>query len=183
MFGLTVFFLFPLCPCQRDGCQFVCSLVRASSKLPGGLGRFLPCRINSHMSRLGHLGWNQCSHGLTSRPSESCHHQCIEAVCGVLGYPKGSIVDNPVPRHGFDEGLQSFSPGQSSAASSEQTVHIRLPHGGRHDLHPPSAADFSNPRNTADQGFFRTFPQYKKVRRSRALSRARVPQESGSWPP
>ena len=34
------------------------------------------------LSRLRHLGWNQCSHGLTSRPLESCHHQCLEAVCG-----------------------------------------------------------------------------------------------------
>ena len=72
------------------------------------------------------------------------------------------IVDNPVPRRGFDEGLQGFPPGQSSAASLEQTVHIPVPHGGRHDLHPPSAADSSNPPCTADQGGFRTFPWYKK---------------------
>ena len=67
----------------RQGCQFVSSLVRALAKLPGGLGRFLPCQLGSHMSRLRHLGWNQCSHGLTSRPLESCHHQCLKAVCGV----------------------------------------------------------------------------------------------------
>ena len=47
----------------RHGCQFLGSLVRALAKLPGGLGRFLPCRLGSHMSRLRHLGWNQCSHG------------------------------------------------------------------------------------------------------------------------
>ena len=69
----------------RHGCQFISGLVRALGKLPGGLGRFLPCRLGSHMSRLRHLGWNQCSHGLTSRPSESCHHQCLKAVCGVFG--------------------------------------------------------------------------------------------------
>ena len=63
------------------------------AKLPGGVGRFLPCGIGSHMSRLGHLGWNQCSHGLTSRPKESCHHRCLKAVCGVLGYPKGSASE------------------------------------------------------------------------------------------
>ena len=73
----------------RYGCQFISSLVRALAKLPGGLGRFLPCGLGSHMSRLRHLGWNQCSHGLSSRPKESCHYQCVEAVCGVLGYPKG----------------------------------------------------------------------------------------------
>ena len=47
----------------------------------------------AHMSRLRHLGWNQCSHGLTSRPLESCHHQCLKAVCGVLGYPEGSALE------------------------------------------------------------------------------------------
>ena len=31
--------------------------------------------------------------GLSSRPLESCHHQCLSAVCGVLGYPKGSASD------------------------------------------------------------------------------------------
>ena len=77
----------------RHGCQFLSSLVRALAKLAGGLGRFLPCRVGSHMSRLRHLGWNQCSHGLTSRPLESSHHQCLKAVCGVLGYPKGSALE------------------------------------------------------------------------------------------
>ena len=40
----------------RHGCQFISSLVRALAKLPGGIGRFLPCRVGSHMSRLRHLG-------------------------------------------------------------------------------------------------------------------------------
>ena len=44
------------------------------------------------MSRLRHHGWDQCSHGLTSRPSESCHHQCHQAVFGVLGYRKGAAA-------------------------------------------------------------------------------------------
>ena len=48
----------------RHGCQFVGSLIRALAKLSGGLCRFLPCRLGSHMSRFRHLGWNQCSHGL-----------------------------------------------------------------------------------------------------------------------
>ena len=77
----------------RHGCQFLSSLVRALAKLPDVLGRFVPCHLGSHMSRLRHLGWNQCSHGLSSRPLESCHHQCLSAVCGVLGYPKGSASD------------------------------------------------------------------------------------------
>ena len=35
----------------------------------------------------------QCSHGLTSRPLESCHHLCLSAICGVLGYPRGSAAE------------------------------------------------------------------------------------------
>ena len=66
----------------RHGCQFISSLVRALCRLPGGLGRFLPCQVGTHLSRLRHLGWNQCSHGLTSRPLESCHHLCLSATCG-----------------------------------------------------------------------------------------------------
>ena len=77
----------------RHGCQFISSLVWALGKLPGGLGRFLPCQVGTHLSRLRHLGWNQCSHGLTSRPLESCHHLCLSAVCGLLGYPKGSAAE------------------------------------------------------------------------------------------
>ena len=77
----------------RHGCQFLSSLVRAFGKLPGGLARFLPCQVGSHLSRLRHLGWNQCSHGLTSRPLESCHPLCLSAICGVLGYPRGSAAE------------------------------------------------------------------------------------------
>ena len=71
----------------RHDCQFISSLVRALAKLPGGLGRFLPCEFGSHMSRLRYLVWKQCSHGLSSRPLESCQHQCLKAVCGVLEVP------------------------------------------------------------------------------------------------
>ena len=35
----------------RHGCRFISSLVRALAKLPGGIGRFLPCELGSHMSR------------------------------------------------------------------------------------------------------------------------------------
>ena len=77
----------------RHGCRFISSLVRALGKLPGGLSRFLPCQVGTHLSRLRSLGWNQCSHGLTSRPLESCHHSCLSAVCGILGYPKGSAAE------------------------------------------------------------------------------------------
>ena len=45
------------------------------------------------MSRLWHLGWNKSSHGLSSRPLESSHHQCLKAVCGVWGCSKGSALE------------------------------------------------------------------------------------------
>ena len=98
MLELVVLFYFPSVPVSegieiRHGCQFLSSLIRALAKLPGGLGRFLPCNLGSHLSRLRHVGWNQCSHGLDSRPLESCHHQCLQALCGVLGYPKGSALE------------------------------------------------------------------------------------------
>ena len=62
----------------RHGCQFLSSLVRALAKLPGGLGWFVPCHLGSHL--------------FSSRPLESCHHQCLKAVCGVLGYPSGAAA-------------------------------------------------------------------------------------------
>ena len=78
----------------RHGCQFLSSWVRALAKLPGGIGRFLPCRVGSHMSRFRYLGWNQCSHGLTSKPLESCHHQCLKTVCGGFwGIPRCSALE------------------------------------------------------------------------------------------
>ena len=75
----------------RKRCQFVSSLFRASGKLPGG--RFLPCSVGRYMSRLRHLGCDQCSHGLTSMPLERCHRNCFQAVCVVLGYPKGAAAE------------------------------------------------------------------------------------------
>ena len=77
----------------RQGCQFISSLFRALGKLSGGVGRFIPCVVGGHMSRLRHLGWLQCSHGLTSRPLESCHHACLRAMCDLLGYPCGAAAE------------------------------------------------------------------------------------------
>ena len=71
------------------------------------------------------------------------------------------IVDNPVPRRGFDEGLQGFPPGQSSATSRSRqlTFQFRTVAGMTFLLR---TADFSNPPDTANLGVFRTFPRFKK---------------------
>ena len=92
------------------------------------------------------------------------------------------IVDNPVPRRGFDEGFQGFHPGQSTAASSEQIVDIPVPHGGRHDL-SPSSADFSNPPDTANQGVFRTVHHRKKSAKIPRTQGSELGAHSSSWTP
>ena len=90
------------------------------------------------------------------------------------------IIDNPVPRRGFDGG-HGLHPGQSSsafygadlrvaAATAEQNVDIPAPRGAPRDFHqhPLPAAGSSDLLETANQWVFRTFPGRKKVRRSRA---------------
>ena len=151
----------------RHGCQFLSSLLRALSKLSGGLGRFLPCNLGSHMSRLRHLGWNQCSHGLSSRPTESCHHQCLKAVCGVLGYPKGSawelldgtlklrccttfftmsFLPRSLPRVGNGGGKrQVIAPGYLPNAGSTVGKRVRLIKKTRPDASPHVIPDPGHP--------------------------------------
>ena len=43
------------------------------------------------MSWLRHLGWDQCSHGLSCTPSASCHHQCLQAVCPAAEHLDGTL--------------------------------------------------------------------------------------------
>ena len=54
-------------------CRFLGSLFRFLALLPGGLIRFVPCRIGANHCRLRHLGCEKCGHGLTSRPRETSH--------------------------------------------------------------------------------------------------------------
>ena len=77
----------------RVGCQFIGSLFRSLSKLPGGLRRFISGGLGPHLSMLRHLGWLQCGHGLTCRPVQSSMLDCLNAVLGLLGYPAGSVAD------------------------------------------------------------------------------------------
>ena len=75
----------------RLGCQFLGSLFRSLGTLPGGLGRFIPGSLGTHLCRLSHLGWLQCSHGLTCRPMESCMPGCLKPLLDLLGYPATAI--------------------------------------------------------------------------------------------
>ena len=71
-------------------CRFLGSLVRFLALLPGGLIRFLPCRIGANHCRLRHLGWEKCGHGLTFRPRETSHPGFLDSLLEVFGYPEGS---------------------------------------------------------------------------------------------
>ena len=71
----------------RHGCQFISSLVRASSKLPGGMGRFLPCGVGPHIwSRINVLMVSLRDHWILVTINALV--RCV----GVLGCPKGSAA-------------------------------------------------------------------------------------------
>ena len=76
----------------RHGCQFLHSLFRALGHLPGGLARFIPCQPSAHYTRLMHVGWGQCGHGLSSRPRESCDLQVLTPLLDFFGYPDGAAT-------------------------------------------------------------------------------------------
>ena len=59
--------------------------------LPGGLGRFVPCSIGANHCRLRHLGWERCSHGLTSRPQESASGSFLDKLLLLFHYPPRSF--------------------------------------------------------------------------------------------
>ena len=65
-------------------------MIRALSGLPGGLGRFLPCRVGSNHCRLRSIGWERCGHGLTSRPLEASDVGFLDDLLVLFGYPVGS---------------------------------------------------------------------------------------------
>ena len=64
----------------KQGCQFLQEVFRSLGNLAGGLIRFIPCQPGAHHTRLLHVGWGQCGHGLTSRRRESCEMPVIQAM-------------------------------------------------------------------------------------------------------
>ena len=84
-----------------------------------------------HLSRLRHLGWLQCGHGLTSRPLESSLPGCLEPLLGLLGYPAGGVsaLSNGILRIRYCSYpfAKRFSPwGLCSDSNSFEVVNLRL---------------------------------------------------------
>ena len=71
-------------------CRFIGALMRSLCLLPGGLRRFVPCSIGANHCRLRHIGWENCGHGLTSRPRESASELFLNELLGLFRYPPKS---------------------------------------------------------------------------------------------
>ena len=52
---------------------------------------FLPCRIGGNQCRLTHSGWEQCGHGLSSRPKETADHTSLGDVSNLFVFPDGIV--------------------------------------------------------------------------------------------
>ena len=63
-------------------------MLRALGGLPGGLGRFLPCRLSANHCRLRSISWERCGH--TSRPLEASGTGFLDDLLSLFGYPSGS---------------------------------------------------------------------------------------------
>ena len=74
-------------------CRFLGAIFRVLRMLPGGLGRFLPGDIGANHCRLRHIGWDKCSHGLTSRPRESSSVGFLDELLVLFGYRAASGAD------------------------------------------------------------------------------------------
>ena len=78
--------LFSIFPCGRRPQN------RASFGSPNCVrqGDLLP---SAHYTRLMHVGWGQCGHGLSSRPHESGDHHILTPLLDFFGYPDGAATE------------------------------------------------------------------------------------------
>ena len=58
--------------------DFLVSMFRALTDLPGCMGRVLFCKVGGNHCRLRHVGWEQGRHGLTSRARETADPRALE---------------------------------------------------------------------------------------------------------
>ena len=115
-------------------------MLRALGDLPGGLGRFLPCRIGANHCRLRSIGWERCGHGLTSRPLATSDAGFLDDLLSLFGHPVGSgqsLVDG------------SLRMRCCSANFSHKKPTWGLPHSGLVDTPPfrPTVAGFRGSGN------------------------------------
>ena len=81
-------------------CRFIGAMMRAFCMLLGGLGRFVPSSIGANHCRPRHLGWERCSHGLTSRPHESASGPLLDQLLLLFHYPprsSGALLAGSLP--------------------------------------------------------------------------------------
>ena len=81
-------------------CRFIGAMMRSLCLLLGGLGRFVLCSIGANHCRLRHLGWERCSHGLTSRPQESASAPFLDQLLLLFHYPprsSGALLAGTLP--------------------------------------------------------------------------------------
>ena len=81
-------------------CRFIGALMRSLCMLLGGLGRFVPRSIGANHCRLRHLGWERCSHGLTSRPQESASGPFLDQLLLLFHYlprSSGALLAGSLP--------------------------------------------------------------------------------------
>ena len=82
------------------------AIFRASRILPGGLRRFLRGSLGANHSRLRHIGWEKCCHGLTSRPRETSTVRFLDELLILFGYPAASgagLLAGTLPLRYFSE--------------------------------------------------------------------------------
>ena len=87
-------------------CRFFGAIFRALRMLLGGLGRFLPGDIGANHSRLRYIGWEKCSHGLTSSPRETSSDWFLDEFLVLFGYPAASgtgLIAGTLPLRYYSE--------------------------------------------------------------------------------
>ena len=106
------------------------------------LRRFVPCSIGANRSRLRHIDWENCGHGLTSRPRESASELFLKELLSLFRYPPKSgraLLSGTIPLR------------YCAARFAYSTPTWRLPVSGHVDRLIPARSDAAGDR--ADEVF------------------------------